>query len=278
MWLAAFWDGARGDYDKFQDWDAGDGSMWNKDMVKLAGFCHHGLERMQAYKAYVRHGEMASLSASVSVPRPAPRVNDQMEDFLLACMIRWCRRVKQGIMAHGPLLAHAVQSGHLIVTATAHCEDEVTRSFLAPKERHATSWLEYDWQAHGRDALVAITKYLQANGFWTEPVMPVQHLRPPKKAQNKREKNQNVLADCVPREMWKEYDAPRGVELAINDPDLLDNYEWVQKEGLPQDVEQCFKRPASCSPRSTAAPASTSSPRATGSGRFTLVSAPGPWR
>ena len=129
-----------------------------------------------------------------------------------------------GTMAHGPLLAHAVQSGHLIVKATADCLDKQSRSFLAPRERHGT-WQEYNWQAHGRDALHAITKYLKVNGFWTEPVMPVKHLTPPKKAQSQREINEALLAECVPREMWKEYHAPRGVSLAIFDSDLLELYE-----------------------------------------------------
>ena len=106
MWMAALWDFAVGTYAVGQDWNHTD-SMWEADLVKRAQLCVKGLQDMKTFKAQQR-----ASSVQQSVPSSVQHPAEELEDFMMAFTTAWCSRVAQGIMAHGPLLAHARQRGH----------------------------------------------------------------------------------------------------------------------------------------------------------------------
>ena len=126
-------------------------------------------------------------------------------------------------MAHGPLLAHARQCGHDVVKHKEKQQDGSFAGFLVPKKR-LQLWNDFDWQEHGHDGLAAVTKSLKLNGFWSEAGMALSHIAPPMVGQTTKEKNLKLLSDIVPRAMWVDFQAPRGVKLFIKDDMYLDSY------------------------------------------------------
>ena len=114
MWMAVLWDFASGTYALGQDWKYSE--RWEADLVKRAKLCVKGLQDMKTFKAQQR---ASSVQHPVSAPSPAK----ELEDFMLAFMTAWCSRVSDGIMAHGPLLAHARQCGHDLVKTSSKQPD-----------------------------------------------------------------------------------------------------------------------------------------------------------
>ena len=237
MWMAAFWDPMAGDYSANQDWFPAEdnGSVWEADLMGKGRLCFDGLTAMRAWM----------LQPKSSVPSPALSPTDELKNFMLAFMSAWCKRVRDGIMAHGPLLAHAVQCGDCLARTTNVEIDGSTSDFLVPKKRHE-AWSNYSWQQHGADGLAGITKFLQLNGFWSAPVMPITHLKTPAPAQTLMQINKQKLADTVPKAVWQNFHPPRGVEVYIFNETYQNQYQWSIKAGVPDEVEQCFRRPASC--------------------------------
>ena len=123
--------------------------------------------------------------------------------------------------------------------------DGSTSDFLVPKKRHE-AWSNYSWQQHGADGLAGITKFLQLNGFWTAPVMPLTGLKTPAPAPTLMQLNKKKLADTVPKAVWQDFHPPRGVEVYIFNETYQNQYQWPIKAGVPDEVEQCFRRPVSC--------------------------------
>ena len=187
MWMAAFWDPVAGDYSANQDWGhVNNQSIWEVDLVRKASVCFDGMMEMRAWM----------LQQKSSVPSPAVSPTDELKNFMLAFMSAWCKRVRDGIMAHGPLLAHAVQCGDCLAKTTQLEMDGSSSDFLVPKKRHE-AWSQYNWQQHGADGLAGITKFLQLNGFWSAPVMPITHLKTPAPAQTLMQINKRKLADIA---------------------------------------------------------------------------------
>ena len=241
MWMAAFWDFMKGDYSADQDWHHQQ-SMWSADLMMTAKTCHQGLCDMQNFKS--QQSRVLRPSSELQVPRPASSPASDMENFMLTFMIAWTRRVAMGHMAHGPLLAHAVQCGHQLKKTTNKERDGSFTTFLVP-HRRLEEWTKYDWQEHGRDGLAAVTKFLKLNGFWTGSCMTVSKTTAPHMARSQKEMNLVVLADTVPRAMWNDFNAPRGVKLFIHDETYLNDYKWSTHLGIPEDIERCFLRPES---------------------------------
>ena len=206
MWMAAFWDPVAGDYSANQDWFPAEdnGFVWQADLMSKARLCFDGLKAMRAYM----------LQPKSSVPSPALSPTDELKNFMLAFMSAWCKRVRDGIMAHGPLLAHAVQCGDCLARTTNVEIDGSSSDFLVPKKRHE-AWSEYNWQQHGADGLEGITKFLQLNGFWSAPVMPLTGLKTPAPAPTLMQLNKKKLADTVPKAVWQDFRPPRGVDVYI---------------------------------------------------------------
>ena len=216
MWMAAFWDPVAGDYCRGQDWCAEESSMWEVDLMHQAKECFDGLTDMRAW-----------------MQQPVLSPTDELKNFMLAFMSAWCKRVRDGIMAHGPLLAHAVQCGDCLVRSTNVEIDGSTSDFLVPKRRHE-AWQKYSWQTHGADGLAGITKFLQLHGFWSAPVMPITGLRTPAPPQTLRQINKLKLAETVPKAVWQDFQAPRGVEVYIFNETYQDQYRWSSKLGAPR--------------------------------------------
>ena len=195
--------------------------MWDVDVMRQAQLCVTSLQDMMTARKQQRS----------SVQHPASTAS---EDFTMAFMSAWCTRVAQGIMAHGPLLAHARQCGHQLVKHSEKQPDGSFATFLVPK-KNLQVWTDYDWQAHGHDGLAAITKFLKLSGFWSEAGVPgLTHIAPPMVGQSTKEKNLKLLADIVPRAMWADFQAPRGVKMFIHDNLYLDNYSWSIHAGIPK--------------------------------------------
>ena len=76
--------------------------------------------------------------------------------------------------------------------------------------------------------------------------MPITHLKTPAPAQTLMQINKRKLADTVPKAVWQDFQAPRGVEVYIFNETYQDQYRWSSKAGVPDEVEQCFRRLASC--------------------------------
>jgi len=163
---------------------------------------------------------------------------------MLAFMTAWCQWVSNGIMAHGPLLVHAKQCGHELVKTSPRPPDGSFTHFLVPKQR-LQLWTQYNWQQHGHDGLAAITRFLKVNGFWSAPGLELADLAPPVVGQTTQEKNLALLSNVVLRAIWKDFSAPRGVELFIHDDEHRKNYEWCMQAGIPEQVESCVLRPMS---------------------------------
>ena len=156
MWMAAFWDPVAGDYSANQDWFPveDNGSVWEADLMRKAVVCFDGLSAMRAWM----------LQPKSSVPSPVLSPTDGLKNFMLAFTSAWCKRVRDGIMVHGPLLAHAVQCGDCLVRTANVGIDGGTSDFLVPKKR-CEAWSNYSWQQHGADGLAGITRFLRLNGF-----------------------------------------------------------------------------------------------------------------
>ena len=234
MWMAALWDFASGNYAAGQDWNHKQ-SMWEVDLVMHAKLCLKGLKDMKNFKAQQR-------VSSVQHPRAAASPAE-LEDCMLVCMAAWCDRVSRGIMAHGPLLAHARQCGHDLVKTSCKQPDGSFCHFLVPKKR-LQPWNQYDWQEHGRDGMDAITKFLKLNGFWTDCGMEVANVAPPMLAQSTKEKNLLLLSDIVPRAMWKDFHTPRGGEVVHPRRSVLGQLRVVHPRRHPRISGDLH--PASC--------------------------------
>ena len=237
MWMAVFWDPVAGDYSADQDWFPGEdnGSLWEADLMRKAVVCFDGLSAMRAWM----------LQPKSSVPSPVLSPTDGLKNFMLAFMSAWCKRVRDGIMAHGPLLAHAVQCGDCLVRTANVGIDGGTSDFLVPKKR-CEAWSNYSWQQHGADGLAGITRFLRLNGFWSAPVMPIAGLKTPAPVRTLMQINRGKLADTVPGAVWRGFRPPRGVEVYIPNETYENQYQWSINVGVPDEVEQCFRRPASC--------------------------------
>ena len=154
--------------------------------MRQAKLCIRGLQDFKTWKMQQR------TSSPVSAASPM----QEWEDFTLAFMMAWCTRVSNGIMAHGPLLAHARQCGHTLVKKTTMLGNGEDATFLVPK-RTCEDWSLYPWQEHGRHGLDAITTFLKNNGFWTAVDMEVSNVPPPMRGQSKREKNVHLMLACA---------------------------------------------------------------------------------
>ncbi len=225
MWMACFWDPATRDYDAAQNWT----NTWSKDMQQQAKLCKKGLQDLMAYKAS-------------SVQR-STYVSERLEELKLAMMLAWCSRVSENLMPHGPLLAHAVQCNHMLVE-TSRMENGHNNKFLVPTERHST-WNRYPWDRHGHDGIDGIKRLLQMNGFWPAPVMAVSHLPTIAPVRSRREENLTLLGECAPCSLAVKFTPPRGVKVFVKEDVYQEQYSWVERAGIPADVEQCFLRPAS---------------------------------
>ena len=73
--------------------------------------------------------------------------------------------------------------------------------------------------------------------------MPVAGITPPAPARSVPEQNLDELSQSVPKAVWTQFQAPRGVKLFIHDELYMHNYEMCIEESIP--VETCFQRPAS---------------------------------
>ena len=141
--MAALWDHCAGDYARGQDWNPPDASMWDAKLVRQARSCLRALKDFESWRIQDR------------ILDPAPAAKSPMQewaDFTLAVMMAWCKRVSVGVMAHGPLLAHARQCGHTLVKKTTVLGNGEDATFLVPK-RTCEDWSRYPWQEHGRHGL-----------------------------------------------------------------------------------------------------------------------------
>ena len=171
--MAALWDHCAGDYARGQDWNPPDGSMWDAKLVRQAKSCLRALKDFESWRMQQR---------ASSVQHPASAASSPMQewaDFTLAVMMAWCKRVSVGVMAHGPLLAHARQCGHDLVKKTTVLGNGEEATFLVPKFQASEDWTLYPWQEHGCHGLDAITTFLKNNGFWTAVDMEVSNVPPP---------------------------------------------------------------------------------------------------
>ncbi len=247
MWMACFWDPMRNDYHQDQMWH----DTWSPGHIKTATFCKEGLEQMIAYKLTARRCAAADTAASTASSASCDHhtttstLADHMEDLRLGFMHAWCRRVAENTMPHGPLLAHAVQCGHMLVEHSTTDGNGQTCSFLVPTARHGT-WNDYDWSTHGEDGLAAIKQLLLVNHFWPAPIMPVSHLPCVTRMRSQKEDNLSLLADCAPC-LGTHFSPLRGVKVFVQENVYREQYSWVRRAGMPSDVEQSLLRPASFS-------------------------------
>ncbi len=233
MWMACFWDPLHNDYCADQYW----GRRWPLDIKRAAVFCKEGLRNMIAYKVKQRSSSSGNMTASC--------VTECVEDLKLAIMLTWCTRVTEDIMPHGPLLAHAVQCGHSLEEHSMR--DAITgemSTFLVPKKHHGT-WEDYSWEKHGGDGVDGIKAILLVSGFWTAPIMPVSHLPALAPARSQQDENLTLLAEGAARSVLAKLAPPRGVKVFLKEACYQENYSWVERDGVPHDVTQCFLRPAS---------------------------------
>ena len=186
--MAALWDHCTGDYAIGQDWNPAEGSMWDDKLMRQAGLCLRALKNFESWRAQAR------------IKDPAPAAQSPVQEwggFMLVVMMAWCKRVSEGIMPHGPLLAHARQCGHPLVKKTSSLGNGEEQTFLVPKFQASEDWMLYDWQEHGCDGLYAITKFLKSKGFWNAVDMEVSNVPPPMRGQSKREKNVHLMLACA---------------------------------------------------------------------------------
>ena len=188
MWMAALWDHCTGDYAIGQDWNPAEGSMWDDKLMRQARLCLRALQNFESWRAQAR------------IKDPAPAAQSPVQewgDFMLAVMMAWCKRVSEGIMPHGPLLAHARQCGHPLVKRTSLLGNGEEQTFLVPQYESSDDWSLYPWQEHGRHGLDAIIKFLKSKGFWDAVDMEVSNVPPPMRGQSKREKNVHLMLACA---------------------------------------------------------------------------------
>ena len=117
-----------------------------------AAVCVEGLTNMQSY-----YGAQLAQSPESSVPW-----GDAFH-FLMAVMLEWCKRVVDGRVPHGALLAHARLKG----------------TTMANEHGTVVPTSGYDWQDHGRDGVAAVKSILLNLGFYPKIVMQVASLTPP---------------------------------------------------------------------------------------------------
>ena len=211
MWLAALWDSSTGTFFAEQDWlhdlreDGTRPSCWEAQVMEEAYICITGLMNMQTYYA-----EQLTRSPQSSVPW------GEAFHFRTAVMLEWCKKVKNGLMPHGALLAHTRLTGRQVKHGDG-C--------IVPHD-------DVDWQQHGREGVAAVKAILLNLGFYPQSVMPLTGLKPPA-APSLSARNKATKEKGYPAVDWKELTIIRGVELWLDDPTMLEHCTWQMKEGGP---------------------------------------------
>jgi energy-coupling factor transporter transmembrane protein EcfT len=211
LWMAALWDVTTGTFFPEQDWvhdtdvDGTRPSCWEAATMKEAEICVTGLMNMQSFYA----AQMAR-SPESSVPW------DDAFHFRMAVMLQWCKRVVDGRMPHGALLAHTRLTGQEVREAN---------DCILPAAG-------VDWQQHGREGVAAVKSILQNLGFYPRTVMPIEGRRPPA-VPSKRDRNTATKEQGLPSVLWSNLLLVRGVDLWLEDPMMLEEYTWSMLQGGP---------------------------------------------
>jgi len=213
--MAALWDVTTGTFFPEQDWvhdakeDGTRPSCWEAATMKEAEICVTGLMNMQSFYA----AQMAR-SPESSVPW------DDAFHFRMAVMLQWCKRVVDGRMPHGALLAHTRLTGQEVREA---------KDCILPAAG-------VDWQQHGREGVAAVKSILLNLGFYPRTVMPIEGRRPPAVA-SQRDRNTATKEQGLPSVLWNNLQLIRGVELWLEDPMMLEEYTWAMLQGGPTVAE-----------------------------------------
>ena len=145
MWTAALWDVSTGTFFPGQDWqhdsneDGTQRSCWEYATMSEAAVCVEGLTNMHSY-----YGAQLAQSPEPSVPW-----GDAFH-FRTAVMLEWCKRVVDGRMPHGALLAHARLKG----------------TPVADEHGAVVPQAGYVWHDRGRAGAAALKSILLNFGFY----------------------------------------------------------------------------------------------------------------
>ena len=134
----------------------------------------------------------------------------------MAVLMEWCRRVVDGKMPHGALLAHTRLTGQRVVRKNDYSE---------PAQG-------VDWQEHGRQAVAAIRTRLLSMGFYPQVAESVRD-RPPPAVVSLADRNRATKEEGFPAVEWQKLTIIRGVELWLDDEATLCDYTWSVVEGGP---------------------------------------------
>ena len=181
-------------------------NVWEDATSREAAVCVEGLTNMQSYYA-------AQLAQS---PESSVPWGDAFH-FRMAVMLEWCKRVVDGRMPHGALLAHARLTGQAV--ANGH-------GTVVPPAGH-------DWQQHGREGVAAVKSILLNLGFYPRMVMQVASLTPPA-VPTQAQRNIAKKEQGFPSVDWTRVTLIRGVELWMDDPQVLEEYTWEVLQGGPK--------------------------------------------
>ena len=171
-----------------------------------AAVCVEGLTNMQSY-----YGAQLAQSPESSVPW-----GDAFH-FLMAVMLEWRKRVVDGRMPHGALLAHARLKG----------------TTMADEHGAVVPASGYDWQDHGRDGVAAVKSILLNLGFYPKIVMQVASLTPPA-VPTQAMRNIAKKEQAFPSVDWSRVTLIRGVELWMGDAQVLEENTWEVLQGGPK--------------------------------------------
>ena len=218
MWLAALWDMATGTFFADQDWehpteeDGTKSSCWEAAVQQEAQICLLGLQNMHSY-----YTAKLAQSPESSVPW------GEAFHFRMAVMMEWCRRVVDGRMPHGALLAHTPLTGQTVVT---------NKDYSVPAAG-------VDWQEHGRQGVAALRAILLHMGFYPQMADSVRD-RPPPAVVSLADRNRAKKETGFPAVEWRQLTTIRGVEFWLDDEAMLREYTWSVVKGGPAVAEvQC---------------------------------------
>ena len=135
--------------------------------------------------------------------------------FRKSVMLEWRKRVADGRLPHGALLAHARINGHEVVQLHA--------SFVPCRTGAMVD--DNDWQQHGRDGVQAVQSILLMHGFDPEVATRVDILTPPA-VPTHTQRNIRTKEMGFSTVDFQAVALIRGVELWMDDAQILEHYKW----------------------------------------------------
>ena len=144
----------------------------------------------------------------------------------MAVVREWRRRVVDGRMPHGALLART----------------RLTRNEVVNNKDYSVPATSVGWQEHGRHGVAALRAILLHTGFYPQMSESVRD-RPPPAVVSLADRSRATQETGFPTVEWQNLTVIRGVELWQDDEATLCDYTWCVVKGGPAVAEaQCPAR------------------------------------